>query len=98
VAYEVTFGIQVMDEVMYADYRKGISALLRDHGGRFRYDFKVSDVLISESDSPINRVFIIEFETKAQKEALFANPEYLAIKAKFFHPSVGSTVLLSEKG
>ncbi len=67
--------------------------LLAAHGGGFRYYFTVAKVLKSASEHPINRVFAIYFSSKTQMEAFFANPDYLAIKAKFFAKSVAGTTI-----
>ncbi len=45
------------------------------------------------SSHPINRVFAIYFGSKAQCEAFFANPDYQAIKARFFQRAVTGTTI-----
>jgi len=93
-AYELLVGLHVTDAAGYARYREAMTPLLVAHGGGFRYDFTVAETLASASDHPINRVFAIYFGSRAQKEAFYANADYLAIKAKHFAPSVaGRTVI-----
>lgn len=86
-------GLTVTDEETYRQYREAMAPLLAAHGGGFRYDFVVGKVLKSESDHPINRVFAIYFESSARKDAFFAHPDYLAIKAHFFQRSVAGTTI-----
>ncbi len=49
-------------------------------GGSFGYDFRVSEVLISQTPEPINRVFTIRLRSDETKESFFSDAEYLAIK------------------
>lgn len=95
VAYEMMVGLQVKDREVYHQYREAMRPLLEMHGGGFRYDFVVSEVLKSATPAPINRVFAIYFGSEALKDALFANPEYKQIKQKYFETSVEATTILS---
>ena len=70
-----------------------MAPLLAAHGGGFHYDFTIAKVLKSASEHHINRVFAIYSGSKAQMDAFFANPHYLAIKAKFFAKSVAGTTI-----
>lgn len=92
-AHELLVGLTVTDDALYQRYRAAMAPLLAAHGGGFRYDFTIAKVLKSSSDHPINRVFAIYFGSLAQKEAFFAHPEYLAIKARFFQGSVAGTTI-----
>jgi uncharacterized protein (DUF1330 family) len=92
--HEVMVGLHVTDEPTYQRYRDAMAPLLAAHGGGFRYDFKIAEVLRSASEHPINRVFAIYFESKARMESFFANPEYVAIRARYFAPSVAGTTIL----
>jgi len=93
-AYELLVALHVTDDAGYQRYRDAMAPLLAARGGGFRYDFAVAKTLQSASDHPINRVFAIWFASKAEKEAFYADPAYLAIKAKHFAPSVaGRTVI-----
>ena len=91
--HELMVGLTVIDEATYQQYREAMAPLLAAHGGGFRYDFTIAKVLRSASDHPINRVFAIYFGSKAQKDAFFANAEYLEIKARFFERSVQGTTI-----
>ncbi len=95
-AHEMLVGLFVSDETAYAQYRSEMRPILERHSGRFRYDFTVSRVLQAESEAPINRVFIIAFETRADQEAFFADPEYLPVRARHFDRSVQATTILAE--
>jgi uncharacterized protein (DUF1330 family) len=92
-SHEMMVGLTVTDDETYRQYREAMAPLLAEHGGGFRYDFVVGKVLKSASDHPINRVFAIYFESSARKDAFFAHPDYLAIKARFFQRSVAGTTI-----
>lgn len=92
--HEMVVALHVTDEALYQQYRAAMTPLLTSHGGGFRYDFTVANVLKSASEHPINRVFAIYFGSLGQKEAFFAHPEYAAIKARWFAPSVGGITVL----
>jgi uncharacterized protein (DUF1330 family) len=91
--HELMVGLHVTDDQAYRNYREAMAPLLAAHGGGFRYDFTIAQVLKSASDHPINRVFAIYFESRARMESFFANPEYLAIKARYFAKSVAGTTI-----
>lgn len=94
--YEMIVGLQVKDDNLYAKYREAMTPLLQAHGGGFRYDFKVSEVLQNEEQRPINRVFAIYFENKSRMGEFFSHSDYKAIKQKFFESSVKATTIISE--
>ena len=94
-SYEILVGLNVLDESMYENYRCAMKPILSEYEGRFCYDFKVSDTLISEHDGEINRVFIINFSCQNKMQAFFSNPEYLAIKEKYFVVSVDNMSVIS---
>ena len=96
-SYEITVGLQVVDQETYAQYRKEMRPLLADAGGDFRYDFTVDRVLRSENgDTGINRVFVIRFPDQGSKERFFAAPRYLEIRRRLFDPAVKSRVTIAE--
>jgi uncharacterized protein (DUF1330 family) len=80
--------LQVTDEAGYQAYREGMTPILHAHGGDFGHDFRVSEVLRSTEDAPINRVFTIHFPDAAALEAFFGDPAYLAVRTAYFEPSV----------
>ncbi|MEQ9365593.1 MAG: DUF1330 domain-containing protein [Leptospirales bacterium] len=95
-AYESLIGLDVTDESRYQSYREAMLPILSRCGGGFRYDFRVGEVLKSETDSKINRLFLIHFPDRATKASFFADPEYLAARQKFFEPAVKAVTILSE--
>jgi len=86
--HEILVGLNVLDDAGYRRYREGMTPLLEACGGSFRYDFRVSEVLKSETGEPINRLFVIVFPDITTKERFFSDPEYLAIRARHFEPAV----------
>lgn len=95
-SYEMIVGLQVKDDEKYSNYRQAMTPLLQDHGGGFRYDFKVSKVLKNDEGRPINRVFAIYFSDKESMDAFFSHPDYKEIKSIFFEVSVDATTIISE--
>jgi len=93
--YEMLVGLNIIDEKKYQDYRNAMKPILSKFDGYFAYDFKVSEVLLSETSNEINRVFTIGFPDSSKMEAFFSNPEYLTVKKKYFEDSVGSTTIIS---
>jgi uncharacterized protein (DUF1330 family) len=94
-SYEILVGLHVLDDLKYDDYRKAMKPILSEYQGRFGYDFKVSEVLISEDNTNINRVFTINFSCKNNMENFFVDAKYLAVKERYFVASVGSTTIIS---
>lgn len=94
-AIERLVGLFVSDEKLYQKYREGMLPILRSYGGSFGYDFKVSEVLKSEVKEPINRVFTIYFENRDSMDTFFSSEEYLAVRKKYFVPSVTATTVIS---
>ncbi len=93
---EVLVGLDVQDDDAYDLYRKHMKPLLHGVGGRFRYDFRIADALLSEVESEINRLFIICFPGRNEKEEFFSDPKYLEIKKEYFEGAVNSTTIISE--
>lgn len=89
-------GLWVTDHERYREYRAAMAPVLARFGGGFGYDFVVSEVLESEVEAPINRVFTLTFPDRRAREGFFADPEYVAARAAFFVPSVGHTTILAE--
>src|SRR3954452_13836875 len=92
----MTVGLLVVDHDTYAQYRTEIAPLLETAGGGFRYDFEVRRTLYSEAPHEINRVFVIHFPDRGEKDRFFSNPEYRAIRARLFENAVQGTTILSE--
>ncbi|MCW7505425.1 DUF1330 domain-containing protein [Leptospira paudalimensis] len=95
-SFETIVGLQVKDESVYAEYRNAMKGLLEQYEGGFRYDFKIAETLKTETENPINRVFLIYFKTKEKKLSFFADPEYKKIREKYFIPSVECTTQIAE--
>jgi uncharacterized protein (DUF1330 family) len=95
-SYECVVGLKVMDDEIYSDYRRAMTPLLESFGGGFRYDFTIKDVLRSETENQINRVFLIYFESEDSMSSFFGDQEYIKIKNKFFDKSVEATTIISQ--
>lgn len=91
---EILVGVQVTDEAGYAEYRRRMTPLLHQHGGRFVLDVRVSEVLRAPEDAAFNRLFTIRFPDAEQRARFFSSPEYLAIRAEHFDPSVSAAAQL----
>ena len=94
-SYEILVGLNVLDDLKYDDYRTAMKPILSDYEGRFGYDFIVSEVLITEGHTDINRVFTITFTSKDKMEGFFSDSKYLAVKETYFVASVGSATIIS---
>ncbi|MEH6629165.1 MAG: DUF1330 domain-containing protein [Motiliproteus sp.] len=94
-SHEMLVGLNVLDDQMYQEYRDAMKPILTAYGGGFSYDFKVSEVLLSEDSSDINRVFTINFPNNEKMEGFFSNSEYIKVKETYFEGSVGSTKIIS---
>ena len=95
-SYEMMVGLQVKNDEEYTKYREAMTPILKQYGGGFRYDFKVSETLKNEEGRPINRVFAIYFENKDSLNEFFNHPDYLKVKSNFFNTSVEATTIISE--
>jgi len=95
-SYEILVSLQVNNDEVYAQYREAMQPLLERAEGGIRYDFKVAEVLKNEEKRPINRVFAIYFGDREKMGAFFSDPNYLAIKRKYFEASVEAFTIISE--
>ena len=94
-AVENVVGLEVIDDDLYSKYREGMKPILYEHGGEFGYDFRVSEVLKTESSNKINRVFTIRFLDNETMNKFFSNENYLKVKKEFFEPAVKSTNIIA---
>ena len=94
--FENHVALHVTDEAMYQNYRNTMLPILESYGGGFRYDFKIAEVLKSETDNKINRVFIIYFPDKDTSTKFFNDPDYLKVKEQYFLSSVAALTNISE--
>lgn len=93
-ANEILVGLQVDNEELYAKYRAEMTPLLEAHGGCFVVDVRVAAVLRAPGEGSFNRLFTIRFPTSLELDAFFSNPDYLAIRRRWFEPSVSSVTRL----
>ncbi|GAA5442841.1 hypothetical protein Misp06_01016 [Microbulbifer sp. NBRC 101763] len=93
--YEMLVGLEVSNDDIYQAYRDAMTPILEAYDGSFGYDFRVSEVLKSESSLEINRVFTIRFPTEEMMSKFFSDPEYRTIKEKYFELSVQSTTIIA---
>jgi len=88
-------GLQVEDDALYQSYREAMLPILEAHGGGFRYDLRVSEVLRSATPEPMNRLFAIYFASEQAMQDCFADPDYVRAKERFFGPSVTATTIIA---
>ncbi len=81
---------------MYQAYREKMTPVRVECGGGFGYDFRIAEVLKSQTDHEINRVFTIYFPDKEAMQQFFSAESYQTIKAEFFESSVASRTLIAE--
>ena len=93
--FEMLVGLNVIDDDNYQQYRKNMIPILESYNGSFGYDFKVSEMLMSETSDVINRLFTIRFSDKEKMEAFFLDTNYKSVKEKYFEKSVESTTIIS---
>ena len=97
-AFERLVGLNIVDDEVYQSYRDEMAPILKSYGGGFGYDFRVSEVLKSKTDAPINRVFTIYFSNEDSMSLFFANDEYLKIRQRHFEKSVTHTTIIATYG
>ncbi len=94
-AFERLVGLNVVDDEAYQSYRDEMTPILKRYDGGFGYDFKVSEVLKSKTEAPINRVFTIYFSSEDSMNSFFSNDEYLKIRKRHFEKSVTDTTIIA---
>lgn len=92
---EMLVGVNVIHSEGYQSYREEMTPILESIGGGFRYDFNIAEVLKSESEAPMNRVFAIHFPSRGTMDSFFSNDNYLAIKKRYFEPSVTHMTIIA---
>ncbi len=92
---ETLVGLQVVDAKGYQMYRDEMTPILECYGGGFGYDFKVAEVLKSQTKAPINRVFTIYFPDQNSKDSFFSNEKYPQIRKRHFEKSVTDTTIIA---
>jgi len=86
--HEILIGLHVSNDDRYNQYRAGMTPILTEHGGFFRYDFRVNEQLKGDEDPSINRVFILSFPDEETKTRFFENETYKAVRSDHFDSSV----------
>ena len=94
--FERIVGLTLKDDKGYQSYREAMTPILIRYGGRFRFDFSVAKTLITEGDGEINRVFVMTFPDQSTHDRFFSDPEYKAIRAKHYDPSVKTSTVISQ--
>ncbi len=94
-SYEMVVGLNVLDDDTYQEYRIAMKPILLTYGGKFGYDFKVSEVLLGETSDDINRVFTINFPDSDRMDGFFSDSDYIKVKMRYFDNSVSSTTIIS---
>ncbi len=93
--YEILVGLHVSNQDSYNNYRAGMTPILKDHGGFFRYDYTIDTMLQGDADDQHNRVFVLSFPDQSTMESFFNHPEYKAVRAEHFNPAVKSGGILA---
>lgn len=93
---ERLIGVQVTDEKGYQAYRDHMTPILKQHGGQFVVDVRVSEVLLAPDSQSFNRLFTLRFPNENAMAEFFGSPEYAEVREKFFVPSVSSTSPLAK--
>ena len=91
---DILVGVNVSDPELYSQYRAGMTPILHAHGGSFGVDVHVAEVLKSPASPAFNRLFTIRFPTLERHDAFFSNPDYLAVRKRYFEPGVSGVVKL----
>lgn len=94
--FVILVGVEVKDGEGYARYRRNMTPILGEYGGRFEYDMVVGEVLMSPVDQRFNRVFTISFPDEDSRGRFFADDRYKAVRAEYFEPAVGDVVTMAE--
>jgi len=94
-SFERIMGLYVTNDEEYQRYREGMIPILESFGGSFGFDFKISEVLKSKTENPINRVFTIDFPSKEAMDKFFSDPNYLEVKDRYFKNAVKSVTVIS---
>lgn len=89
-------GLLVTDHEKYAEYRADIAPLLAAAGGRFQYDFEVGLNLKNEARHEINRLFALQFPSRANRDRFFADQQYIDIRTRLFVPAVEGMTIIAE--
>ncbi|MCL1066017.1 DUF1330 domain-containing protein [Shewanella olleyana] len=92
--FQRIMALHVHDEAEYQAYREAMLPILHFYGGDFGYDFMVSKVLKSKTNTQINRVFTIDFPSEEVMNTFFNDEAYLSVKQCHFTASVTSATII----
>jgi len=95
-AIEYLTVLHVTDDNLYQEYREAMTPILRKYAGGFGYDLKISEVLKSEVETPINRVFTMFIESAEAAEAFFKDKDYQEVRGRFYNDSVSFLAIVSK--
>jgi len=93
--FELLVGLHITDDESYDKYRDGTTQLLKEHGGYFRYDYTITEMLQGGAEHPHNRVFVLSFPDESTKNRFFANETYQEVRARYFDPAVQSVTQIA---
>ena len=97
-SFERLVGLNVVDEAGYGAYRAAMTPILKRYGGDFRYDFAIAEVLQTESEHSINRVFVVRFPDESAHDGFFSDEGYKQVRKRYFETSVsGVTIILNAR-
>lgn len=94
--HHIVVAINVVDEHRYESYRAAMLPILHHFGGCFGFDLLVSRVLRSPAPHPINRIFTIQFPSRAARESFFDDPQYRHARLAHFDAAVAGFTLIAE--
>ncbi|HEY6879461.1 MAG TPA: DUF1330 domain-containing protein [Polyangiales bacterium] len=90
--------MRITDDALYTAYRAAMMPLLARFGGEFVFDVRVAEVLRAPEAATFNRLFTIRFPSQAKMDAFFSDPAYLAVRERYFAPSVAAVHELARYG
>lgn len=93
--YSMIVALEVHNPEQYAQYRDALKPLLSQYRGHFSHDFTLAEILTAPTKAKLNRLFVLNFSTEADKTAFFADSRYQAIKQQYFVSAVGDVEIIA---
>lgn len=84
--------IEVLDPVLYEEYRKRVPATIAAHGGR--YLTRGGPVELLEGEFDVKRFVIVEFPSMAAMRTWYGSPEYRPLKELRQRTSKGTLMMV----
>jgi uncharacterized protein (DUF1330 family) len=84
--------VRIQDEATYQRYREAVPELVDRFGGRFRV--RGGELEVLEGEWPLERLVIIEFQSKDAARLFYESPEYQKILPLRQRASDGNVVLV----